>query len=214
MKDEFINEDKDIAEGCRQVCEREPRFYSVMQACGYPALRRSDGGLSGLLEIVVEQQISIHAAAAIWGRFVEAFAPFDAELLSKASDEAMIACGLSRPKIRTMRAVSDALRAGELDFARLHDQPYEQLFETLTAIKGIGPWTAEVYLLSRIGHRDAFPGGDIALQEAARQLFGLEQRPTAKALEQMAESWRPWRSVAARLLWAHYRYLNGFDQAR
>lgn len=200
-----IETQADIAEGVRYLSAKEPRFAPVVQACGLPPLRRRAAGLEGLLAIITDQQISLHAAAAIWTRLEARFAPFDAVLLRNSPDEDFAACGLSRPKIRTIRAILDACMQGSLDFSALHEMPDDEVGLNLTAIHGIGPWTAGIFLLSNLGRRDVWPSGDIALQEAARMLFELPARPDDRQLNIMAADWQPWRAVAARLLWSHYR---------
>ena len=200
-----IETEAHIAEGVRFLSACEPRFAEIVDSCGHPPLRRAEAGLGGLLAIITEQQISIHAAAAIWERVLVRFSPFDAGELMRALDEDFAACGLSRPKIRTIRAVAGACGLGELDFTSMAEMPDDQVFDALTAIKGIGPWTAEIYLLSNLGRSDVWPKGDLALQEAARMLFDLAERPDAKRMADLAGGWRPWRAVAARLLWSYYR---------
>ncbi|MEE2474355.1 DNA-3-methyladenine glycosylase 2 family protein, partial [Pseudomonas aeruginosa] len=121
--------------------------------------------------------------------------------LAAADDEALRACGLSAPKMRTLRAGAQAIVAGELDLDALAGASAEEAHAALTSIKGVGPWTADIYLLFCLGHPDAFPAGDLALQEAARIAFRMRKRPDARKLEALARKWRPWRAVAARLLW-------------
>ncbi|MDZ4136016.1 MAG: DNA-3-methyladenine glycosylase 2 family protein, partial [Paracoccaceae bacterium] len=123
------------------------------------------------------------------------------EALLAASDEDLRACGLSRQKARYGRALAGA----GLDYAALRDMPDARVVQTLVAVPGIGAWTAEIYAMFSLGRADVFAPGDLALQEAARRLFGLDARPTEKVIRQMAQDWTPWRAVAARLLWAYYR---------
>jgi DNA-3-methyladenine glycosylase II len=180
---------------------------------GLPPLRRAEPGFAGLLHIVTEQQVSLASAAAIWGRMVEQLQPMTPEHLATLSDEALRAPGLSMPKIRTIRALCEALASGVLDLDHVARAPNEHAFEALTAIKGIGPWTAEIYLLSCLGRRDVWPAGDLALQVAAQAAFALDARPDAKAMRAMAEPWRPWRAIAARVLWSYYRAVKGLPPA-
>jgi DNA-3-methyladenine glycosylase II len=121
--------------------------------------------------------------------------------------------GLSGPKIRALKAIARSIESGELALAMLADLAPEAAHAALTAIHGIGPWTADIYLLSCLGHADAWPAGDLALQEAARVAFGLPTRPTAKEMQALAETWRPWRAVAARVLWTYYRTVKGREGA-
>jgi DNA-3-methyladenine glycosylase II len=167
-------------------------------------LRRRAGGYAGLANIVVSQQVSVASARAIWARFEARFAPFDPMVIRQATDQDLRGCGLSSPKMRTLRAVAAAIADGRLSPELLPRMAAEDAHAALTAISGIGPWTADIYLMFCIGHGDAFAAGDLALQEAARLVFALPARPDAKALAAIAESWRPWRSVSARLLWRYY----------
>ena len=208
-----INTADDIVAAVAELARVEPRFEAVAAKTGLPALRRRGGGMAGLLRIVVDQQISLAAGAAIWGRLEAELAPFEAARLLVASDETLRACGLSGGKVRTLRAIAAAEAAGNLDFARLETLPDDEANAMLTAVHGIGPWTADIYLLTCLGRSDVWPAGDLALQAAAAAAFDLAARPTAAQLRDMGEPWRPWRAVAARLLWAHYRQMNGLPAA-
>ena len=194
----------DIQAGLIELSRLDPRLAETIRLSGDIPLRRSPGGYAGLASIVVSQQVSVASARAIWGRFETRYAPFDPEVIRVASDEDMQGCGLSMPKIRTLRAVAEAIVLRHIELDALADMDAEAAHAALTAIKGIGPWTADVYLLACIGHVDAFPSGDIALQESARLALDLPARPDARALLAMSEAWRPWRAVAARLLWRYY----------
>jgi DNA-3-methyladenine glycosylase II len=208
-----IDSAQDIAEAVAALALVEPRFAAIAASTGLPSVRRTRGGLAALLRIVTEQQISLAAGAAIWKRFEDCLAPFEAAGVLAAGDEMLRACGLSAGKVRTMRAVAAAVAAGTLDFQRLETLPDDQAIAMLTAVHGIGPWTADIYLLSCLGRSDVWPVGDLALRVAAAAAFGLVERPSAGQLLSLAEPWRPWRAVAARLLWAHYRQLNGLPAA-
>ena len=199
----IIRTTDDIAEGVAALCAVDARMTRLHGLCGQPPLRRQQGGLEGLAWIIVSQQVSVASAKAIWARTRQVFDPFTPERLRTAPDEDFRTGGLSAPKIRTLRAVAEALAAG-LDLDGLGDLSADEAHAKLTAVKGIGPWTADIYLMFCLGHADAFAAGDLALQEAARLAFELESRPPAAALAGLAEAWRPWRGVAARLLWAYY----------
>lgn len=172
---------------------------------GRPALRRRPAGFEGLARIVVGQQISTASASAIFARLVTVVDPFEPATLAESSDEALKACGLSASKIRTLRSIAEALLGDRLPLHRLTGMPVEEALAALLAIKGIGPWTAEVFLLFCLGHADAWPAGDVALQEAARLALGLDRRPDAASLRTIGERWRPYRGAAAYLLWNYYR---------
>ncbi len=171
---------------------------------GPPRLRRRDPGFAGLAWTIVGQQVSTASAAAIYGRLEARLGRVDAASLARASDEALKGCGLSAGKLRTLRAVATACVDGALDFAALAAAEAEVAHAALVAIHGIGPWTADVFLLFCLGHADAWPAGDLALQEAVRLALALPARPSARELVALAERWRPHRGVAAHCLWAYY----------
>ncbi len=187
---------------------RDPVMAELVAAGARPVLRRHASGFEGLARIVTGQQVSTASAAAIWGRVAAGLGRVDATTVSAASDDALKAFGLSTPKVRTFRALADAVASGALDLEAVADLPADDAHRRLVAQRGIGPWTADIYLLFCLGHADVFPAGDLALQEAARVAYGLEDRPDARALALMAEGWRPWRGAAAHLLWAAYRVLK------
>ncbi len=202
----------DIQAAAANLAALEPRFATVIAAHGHPPLRRTDAGLEGLLRIVTDQLISLQAGAAIWRRIEAKLAPFDAGMITRKREASLMRLGLSGAKARSFKAVAAAVAAGRLDFAALTQLPDTEVLTALTDLKGIGPWTADIFLLSAMGRTDAWPAGDLALQAAAQNLFNLEARPGPKELHQLAEPWRPWRGVAARLLWSHYRGLKGMSQ--
>lgn len=211
MSIRIIASEADIAEGVAWLSARDARFGDVVARSGLPATRRAEGGLPGLLRIVTDQMVSLQAGEAIWRRIEAALHPFDPPLIFKKRHATLMKLGLSGNKARAFRAIAQAAHAGA--FADLHERSDEDVLRALTAIAGIGPWTADIYLLACLGRADAWPSGDLALQAAAADLFGLAERPNHKAMAAMAENWRPWRSVAARLLWAHYRHVRGMKQA-
>jgi DNA-3-methyladenine glycosylase II len=172
---------------------------------GATPLRLQAPGFAGLARIIVSQQVSTASANAIFARVETALAPLSARSVIAASDETLRACGLSWAKIRALRALAQAVAQDGLDLAGLGGLAAEEAHKALVAVKGIGPWTADIFLLFSLGHPDAFPAGDIALQEAARLVLGLKERPNARRLEEIAERWRPLRGIAARMLWAYYR---------
>ncbi len=189
-----------VAEGAEWLAAVEPRFAFALDRTGPLPLRRRKDGFETLLGAIVSQQVSVAAADAIWGR-LKAERLTGPRKIQWASDEELRACGLSRQKARYARA----LAGSGIRFPALRDQPTEDVVKTLVEVPGIGVWTAEIYAMFALGRADVFAPGDLALQESARLLFDLSERPTEKALRGMAEDWSPWRSVAARLLWAYYR---------
>ncbi len=193
----------DIDRGLAALLAADPRLADIHDVAGSLPLRLRAGDFEGLASIIVSQQISRSAAQSIWARVAGRFAPLTATAIAAATDQELQDCGLSRPKIRTFRAIAEAC-AGGLDLGRMHRLPPDEAIAVMTAIKGVGPWTAEVYLLFCCGHADIFPAGDIALQSAVRDAFGLDDRPDDKDLRRIASDWSPWRGVAARLFWAYY----------
>jgi DNA-3-methyladenine glycosylase II len=179
-------------------------YQSVRDAGIEVPLRLRPGGFSGLSEIVISQLVSKASANAIHQRFKIHISTLTPDSCLNADDEIWRAIGMSRPKQTTLRAIATALNNRSLNLDSLGDLPVDQAVKHLTAIKGIGPWTADVYLLFCVGHPDIFPSGDLALREAAKIIWSLQHRPLDKDLRKLAKQWSPWRGVAARLLWAFY----------
>lgn len=190
-----------VAEGAEWLGRHEPAFARARALVGALPLRREEDGFAALLRAIVGQQVSVASARAIWGR-LENMGLTEAEVMAAAPDADLRAAGLSRQKARYGRALAQA----GIDFSALRGVPDVDVVRSLVAVPGIGVWTAEIYAMFALGRADVFAPGDLALQEAARMLFGLEARPSEKALRAMAEDWSPWRSVAARILWAYYRF--------
>jgi DNA-3-methyladenine glycosylase II len=205
----LLDSEAALTAGLAELCRIDPLIAGLVEAGLRPPLRKREPGLAGLVSIVVGQQVSTASAAAILGRLNTAFPDLSAERIAATSDAELLGVGLSRPKLRTLRAISTAILERGLRLDSLAGMPAEAAHAALTAIPGIGPWTADIYLLFCLGHPDIFPAGDLALQEAARALLGLTDRPDAKRLAAIAERWRPWRGVAAGVLWAHYRRVKG-----
>ena len=193
----------DLAEGRAHLAAVSPIWAAALPELDLPLRRRTDG-FPAILDAIIGQQISIAAAAAIMVRLTDAGLTEPAAIRA-AGEDGLRACGVSRPKIRYLLGIV----TDEPDWQALRDAPDAEVITTLTALPGIGQWTAEIYLAFALGRTDAFPAGDLALQESARLLYGLDERPGPKALMELAEPWRPWRSVAARALWAHYRVAKG-----
>jgi DNA-3-methyladenine glycosylase II len=189
-----------ISEGAAWLAAREPAFARALPLVGDLPLRREPDGFAALLRAIVGQQVSVASARAIWVR-LELAGLSEAEAMAVATDDDLRAAGLSRQKARYGRALAQA----GIDFDALRDAPDAEVVATLVAVPGIGVWTAEIYAMFALGRADVFAPGDLALQEAARMLFGLQARPSDKLLRAMATGWSPWRSVAARILWAYYR---------
>jgi len=199
-----IETDADLREGIRALRRKCPHLRRVHDRAGDPPLRRHAPGFEGLARIVVGQQLSIASAEAIWARVRAAVRPMSAKALLALSDDELRQAGLSRGKVKTLRAMSEAIEAG-LDLTQLAAAPEEVVHDTLTALPGIGPWSADIFLLFCLGRADAFAAGDLALQTAAANAMRLSQRPSREELLAIAERWRPWRGVAAHMLWAYYK---------
>jgi len=208
-----IRTEADLDTALTALEKADPRFVALIASAGRPPLRRRSDGFAGLIATVVSQQLSTASAGAIWGRLAAAFDPFEPAAIIKARAPKLARIGLSRPKIKALKEIARAVASGKLPLASLADIPADEAHAALTAVHGIGPWTADIYLLSSLGHADAWPSGDLALQEAARLAFGLRARPDAKAMVKLAEPWRPFRAVAARVLWTYYRAAKGRDGA-
>lgn len=196
----LITCDADVVEGAAWLAQVEPRFAIALRRTGPLPLRLAPDGFAALFNKIVSQQVSVASARAIWGR-VEAAGLTTPHAVHAASEEALKAVGLSRPKIKYARA----LAAADIDYGALRHASDAQVIEVLTAVSGIGVWTAQVYAMFNLGRVDVFAPGDLALQESARLLFDLPARPTPKELEALAQNWSPWRAVAARLLFTYYR---------
>jgi DNA-3-methyladenine glycosylase II len=201
----WIDSEADIALGLAGLLAADPRLRPIAAVTGPPPLRRRPGGFAGLAGIVVAQQLSTASAGAIWDRLAAAYDPLTPQAMIRARPQRLGKLGLSAAKIRTLKAIAHAIADATLDCDALGAMPADAAHRALCAIHGVGPWTADIYLLFCLGHADAWPAGDLALQEAIRLALVLPERPTARETLTLAESWRPWRGVAARLLWAYYR---------
>lgn len=199
-----IDSVQDVEAGLAALAEADPRLAKAIGVAGPVPLRRQPPGFAALAGIILSQMVSKASARALWTKLEAAAGDISPEAILRLSPEAHRAAGLSKAKSQTLCRVSEAVLAGDLDLEALCAVDGDQAIATMTAIKGVGPWTAEVYLLFCVGHPDVFPAGDVALQSAAAQVLELGERPQPKVLYRLAEQWSPWRGVAARLLWAYY----------
>lgn len=183
----------------------DPRLVPVAERAGAFEVRTSPGGFAGLARIVTGQQVSTQSADAIWGRFSALEGALEPAGYLLLSEEIVRKSGQSGAKYRTIRAIAEAVTAGEFDFIPLADLPADNAIAALTRLKGIGPWTAEIYLMFSAHHPDIFPAGDVALQRAVQWAFDLPEKPLAKDLLTLSTSWSPHRSTAALLFWRYYR---------
>ena len=200
----FLHTEADLQAGLAQLIAADPRLVPVAEKAGAFALRRREAGFPGLAAIVCGQQLSTASAAAIRARLFAAFDPFHHDTVRKARTDKLKRLGLSAAKIKAIREIGKALAQQRIDLTKVGEMDADAAHAALVALHGVGPWTADIYLLFCLGHADAFPAGDLAVQESARIAFSLRKRPDAKALTKLAEAWRPWRGVAAHLLWAYY----------
>lgn len=195
----------DLEEAIHALVKRDPRLKPVLEIAGMPALRRREPGFAGLAHIVCGQQLSTASAAAIWGRLSAAFDPFDHEAVRRARTDRLGRLGLSAAKIKTLKHLAREIIAERVNLDVLAEEDADAAHHTLISLPGIGPWTADVYLLFCLGHGDAWPAGDLAVQEGIKIGLGLKARPTEKQMAPLAEPWRPLRGAAAHLWWSYYR---------
>lgn len=204
-----IETEDDIEAALAELGRLDPRLVSVVAASATVPLRRSPPGFASLASIIVSQQVSRQSADAIMGRFRKLVDPLEPAGYLDAGEDTWREIGLSRPKQRALAAASEAVLSGALDLHELCEIDGEEAMARLTAVKGIGPWTAEIYLLFAAGHPDIFPAGDLALRNAVTEAFGLDGPVSEARIRQIAESWTPWRGVAARLFWSYYAVRKG-----
>lgn len=198
----------DVVEGLTALRAADPALHKALDAVETVPLRRSTPDFAGLARIIIAQQVSVASAKAITQRTIDTLGGLEADHFASADDDALKLCGLSRPKQRTLRACAAAL-PDRAAFAALNDLPIADMEAQLVEISGIGPWTAQIYVLFCVGHADTMPAGDLALQKAAAWALDLEERMSAEALAERAEAWSPWRGVAARLLWSYHAVVEG-----
>ncbi len=196
----IITCEADVAEGAAWLAAKDPRFDAALRATGPLPLRLRSDGFDALIGAIISQQVSVASANAMRAKMNAAGLTHEAAILD-AGEDGLRAAGLSRQKIR----YALALAAADLDYAGLRLAPDDAVIKTLTAVPGVGLWTAQIYAMFSLGRADVFAQGDLALQESVRLLFDLPQRPKPNALADLARDWSPWRSVAARALFSYYR---------
>jgi DNA-3-methyladenine glycosylase II len=185
-----------------------PQLLPIRERVGAVLPRVNPKGFAGMAKVICGQQLSVQSAAAIWGRFSMIPGALEPESYLGLSEETVRGAGFSRGKFIAVRTIAEAVAAGSLDFAAVDALPAEEAIAALVALKGIGPWTAEVYLLFCAGHPDIFPAGDLALLKAAHHGLGLDARPTIKEMIGLARDWSPHRSAAALLLWRYFAQMR------
>jgi len=203
-----ITSQADVSQDLQLLVQIDQRLQPVLAAVDNVPLRLRTPGFDGLAHIVVAQLLSVASAKAISARLNTLVSPLSAANFLSVEPQLLLDCGLSKAKLRTLTAVAQAQMQGQLCFVDIAKQEVGMATAELCAIKGIGPWTAQVYLLFCAGHRDIFPAGDLALQKAVEHALDLEDRPSEKQLRDIAAAWSPYRGSAARLMWAYYAQLK------
>jgi DNA-3-methyladenine glycosylase II len=204
----FLHTEADLQAGMTVLVQQDPRLAPILEKTGMPALRRREGGYPGLCAIVCGQQVSTASAAAMRDRLFAAFEPFHHDTVRLARTDKLKRLGLSMAKIKSIKAIGKAISDGDIDLDKIAAMEADEAHAALTALHGIGPWTADIYLLFCLGNADAWPAGDLAVQEAVKLALDLKERPDAKEMIRLAEPWRPWRGVAAHLFWAYYHVVK------
>lgn len=200
----MVRSKKSIKTHVEALASREPAFARVLEQHGIPEPRNSERGAQTLLRTIVGQQVSVAAARSMWNKLEAAFgSPPDLKKLLAATDEELRAAGMSRQKSGYIRSLAELVISGELDLESLPEDD-EEAIALLTKIKGIGRWSAEIYLLFAEGRADVFPAGDLAVMIELGRLMGFDEKPTEKQLRELAEAWRPYRGAAAVLAWHSY----------
>lgn len=206
---DIIKSEKDIVEGLEKLGQLDETLLHIIKHTPSVPLRREQSGFPGLVRIIIGQHVSTASAAAIHARFVEAIHPVSPKHYLETPEETLIQIGLTRAKQTTITALSQAILNETLNLEEITQLDEHQAVAQLIAIKGIGPWTAEVYLLFCAGHPDIFAAGDLALREAVRHAYDMQTRPSEKELRQIATKWSPYRGIATRLFWSYYAYVKG-----
>lgn len=211
---DIIKTEADILQGLAELRKLDESLISIIEKTPNVALRRDQEGFAGLVRIIIGQHVSTASASAIHSRFINAINPVTPENYFKATQETLIEIGLTRAKQNTITTLSQAIIDKRLDLSSINQLDEKEAVSKLTALKGIGPWTAEVYLLFCAGHRDIFAAGDLAIREAVRHAFEMENRPTEKELRVMAAKWSPYRGIASRLFWSYYAEIKGSNKGQ
>ena len=204
----FLHTETDLQAAMAALVAQDPRWEPVFAKTGMPGLRRREAGYAGLCAIVCGQQVSTASAAAMRDRLFAAFDPFHHDTVRLARTDKLKRLGLSMAKIKSIKAIGKAISDGDIDLAAVAAMEADKAHAALTALHGIGHWTADIYLLFCLGNADAWPAGDLAVQEGVRLALNMKERPDATEMIKLAEAWRPWRGVAAHLFWAYYHVVK------
>ena len=199
----------DVSVPCAALSKKDKALARALDAVGAPHIRRRSGGFDGLFRIIVEQQVSVASAQAIWARCCKRLSPMTAPTVLSGGEEDLKSCGLSGPKARYVIGLADAIESGDLDLMTLADLDNETASRSLQSIKGIGPWTAAIYLLFCESRIDIWPPGDVALLSAYRSARLRGPLPLMKEFDKKAQKWAPNRGLAAHILWTYYAQMRG-----
>ena len=213
MSSRGLNIFGDTSEACQALAKKDKALAFALDEIGEPFIRRRPGGFEALFRIIVEQQVSVASAQAIWARCEAQYAPFLPVEVIHQNTEGLRACGVSRPKVKYILGLAEAVQSGALDFEHLEGLDDEAAAAALEELKGIGPWTAAIYLLFCEGRIDIWPRGDVALLGAYRRAHSDAGRrgegPDMKIFDRRAEKWAPLRGLAAHILWTYYAKIRG-----
>ncbi len=201
----MIDSARQLRRALRALAKQCPHMAGAIEDQGFPEPRDREPGFATLLNIIICQQVSKEAGAAIWGKLEKRLGEVSPDKVRRTRETTLRACGLSRPKVRYAKALAQEITSGALDLDNITEKSDEEIMEALTSVIGIGVWTAEIYMMFGLGRPDIMPGGDLALAVAAGKLIGLKERPSPKELVEIAERWRPHRTAAAIMLWHIYR---------
>src|SRR3954470_3021421 len=196
--------DRSLATGARALGRADAHLAGVLSRHGTPPLWGRDPGFATLVQIILEQQVSLASGRAAFGRVLAVSGRMAPRSIARLSERDLRGAGLTRQKAAYVRGLAVAIVRGEFDLAAVDKMDDERAHAELVTLKGIGPWSADIYLLMALGRRDVWPRHDLALASAMREVKGLRSLPTPERQLEIAESWRPWRAVAARILWHHY----------
>lgn len=209
MADNRLDVFGDVSAACAALAKKDKALARALEAIGAPHIRRRPGGFSGLFRIIVEQQVSVASAQVIWARCCKGVKPMTARGALCLGEDGLRACGLSGPKVRYVMSLAEAIESGDLDTPAIASFDNETAARGLQSIKGIGPWTAAIYLLFCEGRVDIWPRGDVALLGAYKSARLRGPALAMKQFDEKAEKWAPWRGVAAHILWTYYAQIRG-----
>ena len=208
MNQSILNVFENVAAPCRALAKTDPVLKMALGFIEKPHIRKRQSGFPGLVRIIVEQQVSVPSAQAIWARVKDGVNPMTAKTVLVMGEERLRTLGLTRQKARYITCVAEAVQSRSLQFGRIKTLPDEEASAALQSIKGVGPWSSGIYLLFCEGRIDIWPPGDVALEHAYAHAAGWEKKPSKQVLNDIAEKWKPWRGLAAHILWTYYAHIR------